>query len=727
MRLPVADTQTGLCAGDTVVVQRGQAALLLPNATVVRLDQGTTVTISPPAPGRPALLTVLSGAIYVITRTPQPFRVRTPFVNANVEGTEFLVEVRRGSEATGIAGCSSGPERAGEVDRIVVFEGQVRIDAEAGPFVLVAGEAAIASATQPPVKLTVRPVRDTVAWTLYVPTLVSSERPLAARFACATELLAQGRIEPAKQELQRLISQGGDGDAGAHALLATIAVAEGQLAEATRLSDRAVALDATLPAAWMSRSYAQQALFRIEEALASVDRAVSLDPANALALARRAELQLSLGRLDDALASAREAVRLDPRVARTQTVLGFANLLRIDLKAARASFDAAIALAPQDPLPRLGLGLVKIRQGDLAEGRADVELAVVLDPTQSLVRSYLGKAYFDERRPGLAGAQFRLAKELDPNDPTAWFYDSLRKESENQPIESVADLVESIRLNDRRAVYRSRLLLDDDLAARSASRARSYLEIDLREAATADAALALAIEPGSASTHRFLSDLKAVQPRHEITRASELLQAQMRQPLSVTPLQAQLSSDRLFSLRSEGPNAAGFNEFGSLFLSNGPGAQLQGVLGNHDTSGAQGLFSFIHDQVGVGISALRFSTQGTRPNGDSNESAQSGLVQWAISPDTSVQMELAHRRREYGDIVSRFDPEAFGTERNTEHNDDLRLGLRHSFDPSSNVLVAFNRRDDQVRRRFGISVRTRSSRQRPSISCAPARSRSSPA
>ena len=52
-------------------------------------------------------------------------------------------------------------------------------------------------------------------------------------------------------------------------------------------------------------------------------------------------------------------------------------------------------------------------------------------------------------------------------------------------------------LNDRRAVYRSRLSIDDDFAARSASRARSYLEIDLREAATADAALALAIEPGS--------------------------------------------------------------------------------------------------------------------------------------------------------------------------------------------------------------------------------------
>ena len=90
--------------------------------------------------------------------------------------------------------------------------------------------------------------------------------------------------------------------------------------------------------------------------------------------------------------------------------------------------------------------------------------------------------------------------------------------------------------------------------------------------------------------------------------------------------------------------------------------------------------------------------------------AQSGLVQWAISPDTSVQMELAHRRREYGDLVSRFDPDAFGTERNTDNNDDVRFGLRDSFDPSSNLLVAFNRRDDKFAADFGISVHTRSSR-----------------
>src|SRR6202008_1456904 len=119
---------------------------------------------------------------------------------------------------------------------------------------------------------------------------------------------------------------------------------------------------------------------------------------------------------------------------------------------------------------------------------------------------------------------------------------------------------------------------------------------------------------------------------------------------------------------------------------------------------------FIQDRVGIGASALRFMTQGTRPNSDSNESAQSSLLQWAITPDTSAQVELSRQRREYGDIVSRFDPQAYLTGRNTGSSDDVRLGLRHSFDPSSNLLFALNRRNDRDAGDIGISAQVLSSR-----------------
>ena len=68
-----------------------------------------------------------------------------------------------------------------------------------------------------------------------------------------------------------------------------------------------------------------------------------------------------------------------------------------------------------------------------------------------------------------------MAKGLDPLDPTPYFYDAIRKQTVNRPVEALEDMQTSITLNDNRAVYRSRLLLDEDLAARSASLAQ-YLQ-----------------------------------------------------------------------------------------------------------------------------------------------------------------------------------------------------------------------------------------------------------
>ena len=62
-----------------------------------------------------------------------------------------------------------------------------------------------------------------------------------------------------------------------------------------------------------------------------------------------------------------------------------------------------------------------------------------------------------------------LPRTLDPQDPTPYFYDAIQKQTTNRPVEALQDLQKAIELNDNRAVYRSRLLLDSDLAARSAS------------------------------------------------------------------------------------------------------------------------------------------------------------------------------------------------------------------------------------------------------------------
>ena len=141
---------------------------------------------------------------------------------------------------------------------------------------------------------------------------------------------------------------------------------------------------------------------------------------------------------------------------------------------AREAFERAIELDSADPLARFGLGLAIIRDGALAEGRRYLEMAVGLDSTNSLLRSYLGKAYFEEKRDPLDARQFALAKQLDPLDPTPYLYDAIRLQSMNRPVEAMLNMEKSIELNDNRAVYRSRQLLDSDRATRGANLAQIY-------------------------------------------------------------------------------------------------------------------------------------------------------------------------------------------------------------------------------------------------------------
>jgi hypothetical protein len=222
--------------------------------------------------------------------------------------------------------------------------------------------------------------------------------------------------------------------------------------------------------------------------------------------------------------------------------------------------------------------------------------------------------------------------------------------------------------------------------------------------------VSLALDPGSASAHRFISDAKSGEARHEITRASELLQAELRQPISVTPLPARLSNDRLFSSRADGPNAAGFDEFGSLFLADGVGFQAHGVAGNHGTRGEQALVSLVSGPLGLGASALDYHTDGIRPNSDYQERGASAIVQAAISPRLSIQTEVQTRRREFGDIVSRFFADSAGaSDRNTDRLGDVRVGARYVIDPSSDVLVSVAHRDDRTDVDFGggLTIGTR--------------------
>jgi tetratricopeptide (TPR) repeat protein len=697
-----------LCPGDAVRVKdRSRAALRLRNDAVMRLDQNTTVTFRVARDEPATWIEVVRGIAHFISHLHRGFKLKalTPFVNGTVEGTEFVVDV--------------DPERV----IVTVLEGSVAAETPGGQQeTATSGQSVTARRGQ---KLEIKPVkpRDAVQWALYYPSIIDYrpadfpglsreevrrlidtfrksdvEAGLAALGRArpgmtdaalltyrAVLLLAVGQLKDAREELGRLP----EGDGRRKAIEAVIAVVLGDKPLALARGDEAVKALPDSAAAWIALSYAQQASFDLEGARRSLEEAVKVDPQNALARARLAEIWLSFGRVREALREADEAVRLDPDLARARTVLGFVLLAGMNAKRAQEAFERAIALDPADPMARLGLGLARIRRGDLEEGRQQIETAASLDPGNSLVRSYLGKAYYEERRNKPTGEEYARARALDPEDPTAPFYDAIEKQTTNRPVEALQDMQRAIELNDNRAVYRSSLLLDSDLAARSASLARIYTDLGFQQLGLVEGYKSVNTDPTNFSAHRFLADSYSVLPRHEIARVSELLQSQLLQPLNVTPIQPRLAEPNLLLISAQGPTALGFNEFNPLFTRDGISVQGSGFFGEHSTYAGEGVVSGIVGKASFSLGGSYFQTDGWRSNANQQDGIANAFFQLALTPRTSVQFEYRYRKTEEGDLQLNFFDDFRPRFKQDVETNTYRLGLRHDFAPESTVLASF--------------------------------------
>ena len=718
-----AGLNQSLCVGALVRVgDRSRAEIALVNRSKVRIDQNTTVRLTRIVDEGGSVLALLRGTAYFFSRQPRVLEIDTPFVTAGIEGTEFLVRV--------------------EEDRslLTVFEGKVSWSNDHGRMMVGDGELAVAELGAAPAPfLVVRP-RDEVEWALYYPPILLplltptgadvSRMPAELRQAIeaaqrgeiatalrdldvvadadrdatyhlyrAAILLMVGRVDEARPEIDKALTT--EPNIGlAYALRAVIAVAQDDRQRGIEAARRAVELDPAQAPPLIALSYAEQSMGHIEAARDALKQAVAAEPDNALAWARLSEVQMMLGDRRRASKAAKRAHELAPDVARVRTVLGFSALVVFDTDRAKEAFEQAIAIDSADPQPRLGLGLAVIRRGDLAAGRREIEIAVALDPVRSLLRSYLGKAYFEEKRDTLAGDQFGLAKRLDPNDPTPWLYDAIRKQTENRPVEALQDLQTSIALNDNRAVYRSQTLLDQDRAARGASLARIYNDLGFQQAGLDEASAALALDPANSAAHRFLSDVYAAQPRLEIARASELLQSQLLQEVNINPIQPSLLENDFDIITRGGPARPGYNEYTSLFDRNRVQLDATGVLGNDWTRGGEAIVSGLYDWLSVSAGQFASSTDGFRRNFDSSSEVTDVFAQAAVTPEFNVQGEFRRRTTSSGDLRLNFDPSDYNANLKREIDQDTgRVGARYSFGPSSDVLasVIYARRNARIK------------------------------
>ena len=222
-----------------------------------------------------------------------------------------------------------------------------------------------------------------------------------------------------------------------------------------------------------------------------------------------------------------------------------------------------------------------------------------------------------------------MAKQLDPKDPTPWFYDAILKQTQNRPVEALQDLQKSIELNDNRAVYRSRLNLDEDQAARSANIARIYEDLGFSQLAIIEGSQSLAMDPANYSAHILLADIYGM----PLVVKSGLNSANVDW-LGPTPLTIP---------------ALGNSDERHLYAS--------GLLGSRDTLSDQLALVGVHNNLSFNLAHSHADTDGFGSNKDFRQDANGALIQAALSERLNIQVEADTSATDRGDIFRAFDPD----------------------------------------------------------------------
>jgi Flp pilus assembly protein TadD len=652
-----------------------RASLLYSDQTLHRMNEKSEIEILPPAGGGSGVVKILTGQSYFTTRTPKDFgRVQTPTVTAAIKGTEFAVAVQE--DGTSV---------------ITMIEGTVEASNEFGAVTVTQGEEAVAAPGKAPQRrIAVRP-RDAVAWSLYFPPVLGGSDAARLResrqgdaLARAAGQLAGGQVDAARAAIADA-RKADPNNPVALALASVVALTSDNRDEARVLADQAVAADTKSPAALLARSYVAQADFDVDRARELAERAAEADPQSAEAQARVAEMRLAVGDHDGARQAADAAVKLQPDNARALTVLGFVQLAAFQTKDAAATFDRAVGADAGFPLAHAGRGIAQFRLGNLQTGREELQTATTLDPSESLFRSYLGKAYYEDYNSYAAEKEYEQAKALDPNDPTPWLYSAILMQMDNRPIEALHNLNESMDRNDNRAVYRSRLLLDEDKAVRTTDLARIYKDLGFEQLGLVAARRSADEDHANYSSHLFLAGNYRSLPGYATSFLSEVLQARIYQPVGVNAVRPDSMS-----------GAVEFNEYTSLF--DRPRAQgfVSAAYGYTDTDlssyfpgcptctdpfeiedsslwAGSVTGTYHNDRFSGELSVSKAEDDGFRVNNEQETTVFSGFFEGAVSSRDTIQLNAIVATRETGDLPLRQIPLLIAPQ--TFDTDELNVGL----------------------------------------------------
>ncbi len=549
----------GLDFGDRVRTgEYSRAAVRLPNESLLRIDELSTVKLEPPKGAERANVGLEKGALYFFSRSKKAeLDLATPTANGAIRGTEFEVHLEDGGATV-----------------MSLFEGAVDLSNAAGTVSLTGGEQGTARPGAPPEKTVMVEAANIIQWALYYPGVLDADEipfsgqersvlaaslsayrkgnlkqalaqypedrknpgSAAVRIYRAGLLLTVGQVD----EAQALCAQAGGAAAFAGAVREVIAAVKGQ-------TDK-TGPEPKTASQWLARSYLLQAKGELPRALAAAKKAAEMSSRFGFARARLGELLFSFGSGGEALDALDGSLELAPENPQALALKGFILAGENNFGEAAGAFGSALDLDAALGNAWLGRGLTAIRQNRLDEGREDLQAAAIHEPNRAFLRSYLAKANADAEDYTAAEKELGVAIRLDPEDPTPYLYSAILNQRRHRYNDAIRDLEKSIELNDNRRVYRSKFLLDQDSAVRKANLAAIYKNAGMTAISVREASQAVEDDFTNYSAHLFLAnsfealrDPSRFHLRWETAWTNELLLANLFAPASAGTLSPNVS------------------------------------------------------------------------------------------------------------------------------------------------------------------------------------------
>ena len=397
---------------------------------------------------------------------------------------------------------------------------------------------------------------------------------------------------------------------------------------------RAIQLSDHEPLAFLVQAWILQASFDLSGAMESTRKALTLDVNNTGALLNLAKLQCASGQFEHALESVERVLGQRSLHAQALSLKGYILFAMRQTQQAIDMFNQAIAQNPYLGEAHLGLALSYMRQGQQDQAFEQITTAVLLEPQKSLVLSYWAKMLYEVKRFQQALDMLEHAKRLDPYDPTPYLYQSYILTDLHRPHESIKALQKAIELNDHKAVYRSRFLLDQDLAVKNINLALIFKDLGVSEWGSQTAIKSIKLDNNNAAAQNFLAgQLEYLQGKSSFSARSARLKAFMMQPANVNTL----NNFEYYTPFFEQP---GFNGALKGYTGNmgywDVTAQLHGALPQYNTA--------------FQVEAQRYESNGWQRYDWQNYKKLNASLKWDLSFRDTLSLQTTMKDLETGDL-----------------------------------------------------------------------------